>query len=187
MDYEAMSSNDFKNEFARRRELIYSKVAKLGSLAAEKVLFEEYDKLCEDATMGDPVAQDVLAEWYRNGNQIVPENIEFSNKWLILAGSNGNKFSLDRLKLHFGYTFDRIINVADFGKISARNHINEYNYQYVLGRLICQFVVEDMHIDPLELSKNKAVYLPFSTLIMRRFDRSIDSAVDKVLEELRKK
>lgn len=186
MDYEKMNSTDFKNEFAKRREQIYAKTAKMGSIAAEKILKEQYDLLCEDATMGDPVAQDILAEWFRNGNQIVPENIELSNKWLILAGSNGNKYSLDRLKLHFGYTFDRIINVSDFGKISVKHNINEYNYQYVLGKLICQFVVEDMHIDPLELTKQNPVYLPFSTLIMRRFDRSIDSAVNKVLEELRK-
>lgn len=187
MDYENMTSQDFKDEYARRREKIYAKTYKMGSLQAERILFDEYENLCADAAGGDPVAEDILAEWFRNGNQIVPENIELSMKWLLLAGANGNKFSLDRLKLHFSYSFDTIIDLEDFGMISHRFNINEYNYQYVLGKLICDAVVDEMNIDPLELAKAKPVYLGFSSIIMRQFDRSIAKAVEKVIEYLRRK
>lgn len=187
MDYKKMSSQDFKRLIANRRESIYSKIVKIGSIEAEKILLEEYETLCADAAGGDPVAEDILAEWFRNGNQIVPENIELSFKWLIFAGANGNKYSLDRLKLHFSYAFDRIIELADFGEIAVRNDITDYNYQYVLGKLICDAVIDDLRLNALELAKQEPTKIPFSSVIMRSFDRSIDRAVERVIEYLRKK
>ena len=85
MNYETMTSQDFKDEYARRREKIYAKTYKVGSMQAEKILLNEYEELCADAAGGDPVAEDILAEWYRNGNQVIPENIEISMKFLILS------------------------------------------------------------------------------------------------------
>ena len=186
MDYSIMSSQDFKRELMKRREEIYSKTEKVGSMRAEKILLDEYENLCSDAAGGDPVAEDLLAEWFRNGNQVVPENMELSNKWLFFAGSNGNKFSLDRLKLHFAYVFDEIINLDDFGEIAHKHNITEYNYQYILGKLICDGVIDDLHLDALELAKQKPTRLPFSSVLMRSFDRSIERAVGKVIEYLRK-
>ena len=186
MDYESMTSEQFKNEISRRRERIYFKTYRMGSLQAEKVLFNEYEELCADAAGGDPIAEDILAEWFRNGNQIVPENLEMSMSWLILAGANGNKYSLDRLKLHFGFAFDQIIALDDFGKISYKHDINEFNYQYRLGKLICDGVLDELNIDPLALAKQKPTFLPFSGIIMRKFDRAINKALEKVIEYLRK-
>lgn len=186
MDYENMSSQDFRDEIAIRREKIYRKLYRVGSLEAERILFDEYEILCEDAAGGDPIAEDILAEWFRNGNQIIPENLEMSMKWLILAGANGNKYSLDRLKLHFGTSFDKIIDLNDFGKIAHRYDIHEYNYQYVLGKLICDAVVDEMNINALELAKQKPTYLPFSPIVMRRFDRAINSGLEKLIEMLRR-
>ena len=187
MDYENMTSQDFKEEYARRREKIYAKTWKVGSMQAERILMDEYVELCADAAGGDPVAEDILAEWFRNGNQVVDENVDTAMKWLILAGANGNKYSLDRLKLHFNFAFDRIIALEDFGKISFKFKINEYNYHYKLGKLICDGVVDEMHIDPLELAKQKPTKLPFSSIVLRTFDRAINTAVDRVIEYLRRK
>ena len=169
------------------REKIYSKIEKKGSIVAEKILIEEYEQLCADAAGGDPIAEDILAEWFRNGNQVVPENIDLSTKWLIMAGANGNKFSLDRLKLHFSYAFDKIIELEDFGEISFKHNIDEYNYQYKLGKLICDAVIDYLKIDALELAKAKPVPLPFSSVIMRQYDRAIDKAAETVIEYLRRK
>lgn len=186
MKYENMTTEEFKNEIARRREKIYSKTYKKGSIQAEKILIEEYEELCADAAGGDPIAEDILAEWFRNGNQVVPENLEMSMQWLILAGANGNKFSLDRLKLHFGFAFDKIIDLNDFGNIAYKYDINENNYQYVLGKLICDGVVDELKIDPLALAKQKPTYLGFSGIIMRKFDRAINKSLEMVIEYLRK-
>ena len=187
MDYDKMTAKDFRDAYALKRESIYSKIEYIGSMKAEKILLEEYEQLCAEAASGDPVAEDLLAEWFRNGNQIIPKNIETSMKWLILAGANGNKFSLDRLKLHFGYAFDTIIDLKDFGTIAYRFKIDNKNYQYVLGKLLCDAVVDDMKIDALELAKQKPFFLPFSSIIMRNFDRAINRAVDKVIEYLRRR
>lgn len=186
MDYENMTSEQFKNEIAYRREKIYAKLYRVGSLEAERILRDEYVNLCADAAGGDPIAEDILAEWFRNGNQVVSENIEISMKWLFLAGANGNKFSLDRLKLHFGSTFDKIIALNDFGKIAYKFDITEYNYQYVLGKFICDAVVDELQINPLELAKQKPTYLPFSSIVMRRFDRAINSGLERLIEMLRR-
>ena len=104
-----------------------------------------------------------------------------------MAGANGNKYSLDRLKLHFSYAFDKIIELEDFGQISLKHNIDEFNYQYVLGKLICDAVIDYLKIDALELAKSEPIYLPFSSVIMRRYDRAIDVAADNVIEYLRRK
>ena len=187
MDYENMSSEDFRITISARREKIYAKIDKKGSIAAEKILLDEYEQLCADAAGGDPIAEDILAEWFRNGNLIVPENIDLSTKWLIMAGANGNKYSLDRLKLHFSYAFDKIIELGDFGELCYKHNIDEYNYQYILGKLICDAVIDYLKIDALELAKTKPTSLPFSSVIMRQFDRAIDKAVETVIEYLRRK
>lgn len=187
MDYEKMSSGQFRDAVSARREQIYAKTYNVGSMRAESILLHEYENLCVDGAGGDPVAEDLLAEWFRNGNQIVPENIEISMKWLILAGANGNKYSLDRLKLHFSFAFDTIIAISDFGAIANRFGIDQYNYQYVLGKLICDAVVDDMKINPLELAQKKPVKLPYSAIVLRTFDRSINRAVESVIAYLRRK
>ncbi len=186
MDYNTMSAKDFKDAVIARRESIYAKTARVGSIRAEKIMEEEYAKLCEDATIGDPIAQDLLAEWFRNGNEITPENIEMSMKWLILAGANGNKYSLDRLKIHFGFAFDSILDIDDFMDLADKFGINQYNYQYFLGMLLCKAVVEDMKIDAMELAKTTPTKLPFSAVVMRTFDRSINKAIETVIAQLRK-
>lgn len=186
MDYEKMTSEDFRNEVALRREKIYSKTYKVGSIKAQEILEEEYDKLCADAASGDPIAEDLLAEWFRNGNQVVYENIDLSMKWLILAGANGNKFSLDRLKLHFYHAFDEIVALKDFRKIQYRHKITASNYHYVLGKIFCDAIIDDLNIDPLELAKATPRKLEYSGIIMRSFNRSIARAMDKVIEYLRK-
>lgn len=186
MNYELMSSTDFKEELAKRRERIFFKISKKGSLVAEKILNIEFENLSADAAGGDPVAQDLLAEWFRNGNQVVPENIELSNKWLFLAGANGNKYSLDRLRLHFSYAFEKVASIPDFEEICIKHDIFRENFQYVIGKLLCDAVCDDLHIDALELAKREVEPLPFSSIIMRQFDRAIDRATDRVIEYLRR-
>lgn len=187
MDYEKMSAGQFRDAVSAKREQIYAKTYNVGSMRAEKIMLQEYENLCVEGAGGDPIAEDLLAEWFRNGNQIVPENIDVSMKWLILAGANGNKYSLDRLKLHFSFAFDTIIAVADFGEIANKFDIDQYNYHYVLGKLICDAVVDDMKINPLELARQKPTKLPYSAVVLRAFDRSINRAVDTVIAYLRRK
>ncbi len=186
MDYESMTADEFRDLVVARRESIYAKTANIGSIRAEKIMQEEYEKLCADSAGGDPIAEDLLATWFRNGNEVVPENIDTSMKWLILAGANGNKYSLDRLKIHFGFAFDAIINLNDFGDFAHKHDINSSNYQYVLGKLLCDAVVDDMKINAYELAKQEPTYIPYSGIILRSFDRAITRAIDTVVAYLRR-
>lgn len=186
MDYESMTADEFRDLGVARREAIYAKTMNLGSIRAEKIMQEEYEKLCADSAGGDPIAEDLLATWFRNGNEVVPENIDMSMKWLILAGANGNKYSLDRLKIHFGFAFDAIINLNDFSDFANKFEITGDNYQYVLGKLLCDAVVDDMKINAYDLAKQEPTYLPYSGIILRGFDRSITRAIDVVVAYLRR-
>jgi len=184
--YEYMTSDDFKDAYKLKREKIYSKIAKIGSIEAEKIMQKEYIKLCEEAAGGDCVAQDLLAEWFRNGNQVVKENIDLSMKWLFLAGANGNKFSLDRLKIHFNSVFYQIYDLADFDYIIAKKHLTEENAPYVIGKIVCEELVEYLKIDALELARADIRSLPYSAIIMRGFDRAVDKCFERIKEKLRK-
>lgn len=186
MDYESMTADEFRDLGIARREAIYAKTMNIGSIKAEKIMNDEYVNLCTDAAGGDPIAEDLLATWFRNGNEVVPENIDISMKWLILAGANGNKYSLDRLKIHFGFAFDAIINLNDFGGFAYKFGINGDNYQYILGKLLCDAVVDDMKINAYDLAKEKPAYLPYSGIILRAFDRAITRAIDVVVAYLRR-
>lgn len=186
MNYETMSAKDFREAGASRKESIYAKTAYVGSIKSQEIFEEEYQRLCEDASTGDAVAMDILAEWFRNGNQVVRENIDTSMQWLILAGANGNKFSLDRLKIHFGFAFDAIVDLKEFPQIAQKCDIDSSNYQYLLGEMLCKAVVEDMKIDALKLAQLNPTYLPFSAVVLRSFDRSITKAIEIVSEQLKK-
>ena len=71
MNYEKMTSEQFKNEIAYRREKIYSKLYRVGSLEATRILSDEYINLCADAAGGDPIAEDILAEeWIKKADKI---------------------------------------------------------------------------------------------------------------------
>lgn len=181
-----MTSKDFRQQGAIRKESIYAKTARVGSIKAQEILEEEYQRLCEDAAIGNVIAMDVLAEWFRNGNQVVEENIDTSMKWLILAGANGNKFSLDRLKIHFGFAFDAIADINEFSEIADKCDMDLSNYHYLLGEMLCKAVVEDMKIDALKLAQTKPTSLPFSAVVLRTFDRSITRAIDVVIQQLKK-
>ena len=109
MNYEKMTSQDFKDEIARRRERIYARTYRMGSIQASKVLLEEYENLCADAAGGDPIAEDILAEWFRNGNNIVPENMETAMPGLFAAGDVRSK------------SFRQIVTAVSDGAIAANS------------------------------------------------------------------
>ena len=186
MDYSKMTSQEFKDAYVLRREQIINKTTGIGSIRALKIYSEEYEKLCEDAVSGDLVAQDLMSQWYRNGNPAVEQNMEVSYKWLFLAGAGGNKFSIDRLKVHLEYAYEKIISSKDFEAISQKYRIDASNYAYILGQQICKAVVEDLKIDAYELTKQKANRMEFSSIVMRGFDRAIDRACEVAINELKK-
>ena len=176
----------YRDSFIALRNRVYAKTYGVGSIQASKILNEEYEELCADAAGGDVVAQDFLSYWFKNGSEVVPENIEMAMKWQILAGANGNKLSIEKMFVLFNGAYDLIVYLKDFETIADKLQIGRENYQYILGRLLCEAIVDDLHINALELAQEERTKLEFNEQSMRKFDRAIQRATDKVVEYLRK-
>lgn len=180
----------YRNEFLKRRAKIAKTTYGKGSIEIEDIYADEYIKQCEQAVMGDVVAQDLLSYWFKHSNPAIPENIELSYKWLFLAGANGNKHSITKLSLFFNFAYDSIIFSDYYPDLLEIMGITNDNYQILLGQVICQELVKELNIDALELSKVKVIEIKYDQLIMQRFTMALNRAmvnVDNYFRELIKK
>lgn len=175
----------YKNEFLKRRAQIAKLTYGKGSIEIEDIYADKYVEQCELAVGGDVVAQDMLSYWFKHSNPAVPENIEMSYKWLFLAGANGNKHSLNKLTLFFNYAYDSIIFSDYYQDLLPILDIDNDNYQFLLGQVICDELVKELHIDALELAKQKVIEIKYDQLIMQRFTRALNTAMVKVDEYFR--
>ena len=174
----------------KRRATIAKTTYGKGSIEIEDIYADEYIKQCEQAVMGDVVAQDLLSYWFKHSNPAIPENIELSYKWLFLAGANGNKHSITKLSLFFNFAYDSIIFSDYYPDLLEIMGITNDNYQILLGQVICQELVKELNIDALELSKVKVIEIKYDQLIMQRFTMALNRAmvnVDNYFRELIKK
>ena len=149
---------------------------------------EAFGEIYTNATLGDIVAQDYLGYIFKRGREgLVPENIDLSMKWLILAAANGNPLSVDRLSIYLNYAYDEIIFQPDIGNIKYRNNFDEFNYTYIIGKLLCEAIVDELNITALDIIKEIPDTLEFTPARMGRYDRARDKAIPVVLNYLRGK
>lgn len=179
-----ISTEEYRDLFLKLRSKIDNKIRKLGSIEAEKILQNEYEELCSLAVGGDEVAADFIAYWFKHGNSAVPENIENSMKWLMIAGAGGNKHSISKLNILFNYAYDSIAASENFKSIITIFDLHKGNYQFVLGEMLCKKIIEEMSINSLELAKQQLVYQKYDPIIMQRFSLLVNKAVPKVIEYL---
>ena len=180
-----MTVDDYKDEFLQRRALINRKTFNKGSIEVEDIYAEEYIEQCTLAAGGDVVAQDLLSYWFKHGNPALPENIELSMKWQLLAAANGNKHTITKLTLFLNYYYDSIGDSDYFVELRDTMGLTQDNYQELLGQVICQKTVEELNINALDLSKEKTIEIKFNQLSMQRFTQAINRAMPKVDEYFR--
>ena len=185
LEQDEMEADDFKSEFLQRRALINKKTFNKGSIEIEDIYAEEYIEQCTLAAGGDVVAQDLLSYWFKHGNPVLPENIELSMKWQFLAAANGNKHTITKLSLFLNYYYDSIIDSDYFDQLQNVIDIYKDNYQELLGQVICQFVVQELGINALDLSKQRTDKLEFNQLSMQRFTQAVNRVMPKVDEYFR--
>lgn len=186
VDYEKMTSDDFRESFTKLRSKVDRTVDKTDFVDREKAFFDLYTEIGVKAVEGDIVAQDYLGYLFKHGKEpYIHENIEIAMKWLILAGANGNKGTLKKLTLFLGYAYDEICFAEDFVYISERNGIYQDNYEYILGKLICEAIVDELKIDAMELTREEIVKVPYNEKSLRIFDRAKHKAIPIVLNYLR--
>lgn len=180
------TSENCRIEFMELRNKINKKVSKAPINEREDVIIDCYNDVCLNAVKNDVIAQDYLAYIFKRGfENVIPVNYEKSMQWQILAGANGNQFAIDKLSLFLNYALNEISMADDFGYILARNELNQNNFTYIVGKLICEAIVDELQISPEKLVKAELNHIEFNAKIMRTFDRSRNYAVPKVLKFLR--
>lgn len=137
------------------------------------------------AMEGNCIAQDLMAYYYKNGIQgQIPENYDLYMSWEILAGANGNEFAIEKLQFFLNYAFDIISDDPRLPQILAQNDIDEDNYLFVLGNLLCEGIVDDMQITTKKLIDDQNKESKYTAEKMRVFNRALDRALPKVLDFL---
>lgn len=153
----------------------------------DEVYGEAFGKIFDDAVQGDVIAQDYLGWIFKRGKKnLVPENIELSMKWQILAGANGNNYTLERMTIFLNSAYDQILALPDFEQISYAFSIYQENYQHILGKLICEAICDTMEINENNIITDVPLTLEYNPSTLYQFDKAKSIAITNVIEYLRK-
>ena len=183
MDY---SSESCRKAFMVLRRNLQRSIEKADFNQKEEVAIDNFNDVCIKALNNDPIAQDYLAYIFKKGlYNVVPVNWQKFMQWQILAGANGNQFALDKLSLFLSYALNEISYVDDFSYIANRNELTSENYLYVVGRLICDAIIDELQLFPEKLLKEPLEHIEFNSPTMRVFDKARNFAIPKILKFLR--
>ena len=138
------------------------------------------------AMAGNSIAQDVMSYYYKTGvRNTFPENYDLYMQWEILAGANGNEFAIEKLQFFLSYAFEQIVDNEQLPKILTVNNINENNYIYVLGNLLCEGIVDELQITAKKLVENQSKQpVKYSPDKLRVYRKALNNALPKVLDYL---
>lgn len=183
---ENFSSESCQKKFIALREKTQKKINKASVYDREEVAIDVFNDICLDASKNDPIAQDYLAYIFKKGLKgIIPSNYEKYMQWQVLAGANGNQYSIDKLSLFLNFALNEILMVEDIEYLIKRNNLTESNYQYVIGRLLCEAIADELRLDAESLIKEPIVHKDFDAKIMRAFDRARNFVIPKIIKFLR--
>lgn len=183
MDY---TSESCQKQFMAMRRDVNKQMSKADPVEQEEVAIDCFNEIVLKAVKNDPIAQDYLAYVFKKGlRNVIPVNYEKFMQWQILAGANGNQFSIDKLNLFLNYGYNEIMLAEDFGYLITKNNLTESNFNYVVGRLFCEAMADELMLDPEALAKEQVVHKEFDAKIMRVFDRARKFSIPKILKFLR--
>ena len=182
------------------KNFVYKKDAFAGFVEMRKILNDvienpqDYNKDFDDifseigalAMSGNPIAQDLMSYYYKEGVPgFIDENFDQYMKWAILAGANGNEFALEKLQFFLNYGLNELLSDdSKVQRILSRNGINELNYLYILGNLICEGIVDSMNITAKALVEEKPKVVKYTPEKLRVYKREIDKVLPKIMEYL---
>lgn len=145
-----------------------------------------FRRIKEQAGLGDVVAQDVVAYFYRDGvPKYLPENYKRYMYWEILSAAGGNMCAIDKLQFFLGYAYDTIVDDEAFPEIKYRCEIDEYNYLYIIGQAICEQLVEDLGLSAQALCEQTNSREPYLPEYFRDFRKNVDDAIPRVIEKMK--
>ena len=154
--------------------------------ASAKGEFEEtFTDVGTKALEGDAIAQDVMAYFYNKGlpNFLKP-NYELCLSWQILASANGNIFAIEKTEFLIKYALDVIFDSdAVLRQAILRGNIDKDNALYVISNLICESMVDTLHIEAKKLIEiqGEMKYLPE---VNRKFVLAMENSIPVVVNYL---
>ena len=185
-EFEDLSTDTCRKKFVEMRKNFQKSYAKADFLAKEETFNNLYDNICINAVDGDVVAQDFLAYLNKKGwGDYLPVNMDASMRWQILSAANGNGFAIEKLTIFLSFAIDKILGVEDIKEIAERNDIFQENYQYILGRLLCEGIVDELGINARDMIKEVPKEVEQTARIMHVFDNAREEAIPRVLKFLR--
>ena len=181
------------NDFIRRKDAYnsFKELRKIlnGSNASpenwKKSFSEMFAEVGGLAMENNCIAQDVLSYYYKDGVKgALEENYDQYMQWEILAAANGNEFAIEKLQFFLNFAMQEIIDNEKLDQILAINGINQDNYMYILGNLLCEGVVDELGISPKKLVSSQTKKQEYSLERMRIYRSALERALPKVLEYL---
>ncbi len=137
------------------------------------------------AMEGNAIAQDVMSYYYKNGvKDLLPENYDLYMQWAILAAANGNEFTIEKLQFFLNYAFQEIVDNNKLQQIIDKNEIDQQNYVFVLGNLLCEGIVDELQITAKKLVDTPNKEVKYTPEKLRSYKRALDRAMPKILEYL---
>lgn len=180
MDYkDFIPRNEAFNKFVQLRRQVLDSVddGSFGDVFAE---------VCANAMANDAVAQDVVAYFFNKGiPDILYPNFENYMSWQILAGANGNEFSLEKLEFFLNSSLNAIIDDEEILRMAIKKrNITKDNALMVISNLLCEGMADELKLDPKQLAnfENKASsYAPEKN---RAFLSALEECTSDVVEFL---
>ncbi|MDD2445499.1 MAG: hypothetical protein PHX09_01665 [Clostridia bacterium] len=180
------TSENCRKQFMALRSKINKTIQKASYENKEEVVIDCYNDVCLDAAKNDPIAQDYLSYIFKKGlESVIPVNFDKSMKWQILAAANGNQFAIDKLALFLSHALNEIMMANDIGYIIARNELSEQNFNYIVGRLVCEAIADELQLNAERMIKEGLSHIEFNPKLMLSFNRARSFAIPKVLKFLR--
>lgn len=137
------------------------------------------------AMEGNAIAQDVMSYYYKNGvKDLLPENYDLYMQWAILAAANGNEFTIEKLQFFLNYAFQEIVDNNKLQQIIDKNEIDQQNYVFVLGNLLCEGIVDELEITAKKLVDTPNKEVKYTPEKLRSYKRALDRAMPKILDYL---
>lgn len=180
MDYKDFTDRDvaYKGFVELRKQI-------LDSVDSDK-FNDLFTDLCARAMANDCIAQDVVAYFFNKGipDKLLP-NYENYMSWQILAGANGNEFSLDKLEFFINTALEFIVNDREIiAEALRRKNITKDNALYVISNLICEGIADELKLDPKKLVNFKQIASTYTPEKNRPFLDAVTTCLPNVINYL---
>ncbi len=145
--------------------------------------FDVFTELCSKAMLGDCIAQDCVAYFYKKG---VPDfllpNFNAYMSWQILAGAGGNEFAIEKMEFFLQNAINEIIYDEETMQMALiRGNITSSNALMVISNLICEGIADELQLDPKSLIHiDTSVASPYSPDKNRLFLNAMEKCMSSV-------